>query len=165
MISNQDDTDFEQKICANIAAHGCHINFIFDPEGDDLAFAYSVGFTKTVDQPEVIVFGLPMDIMKYMINETLTQCRAGLRLNDGVRISGLLAGFDVAVRDVPPQRIEREFFNSAMWFHQKEFGDELTSAVQLVWPGSETGLFPWDKGCSEQVIAHQPALYEAKLDS
>ena len=63
---------------------------VFDPDGKQPDFAYSIGFKETVSQPEAIIFGLPRDVMKAMINETLHQCRKGLALSDGAVIEGLL---------------------------------------------------------------------------
>jgi len=157
-------TDHEREILANIDAHGCHIPYVFDPDGGRPEFAYSVGFPHSTDQGEVIVFGMPLELAGFMINETLRQCRDdGLILGDGLRISGLLKGFDVIARIVRPELIEREHFNSAMWHHVGRYGTSLTVAYQLVWPSAATGLFPWDEGCHEDVIALQPALYETSV--
>ncbi|MEZ5734798.1 MAG: DUF4262 domain-containing protein [Novosphingobium sp.] len=157
-------TDYERSIFSNVADHGCHVTYVFDNEDTDFVpFCYSAGFTKTVGQGEVIAFGLPMDVMKFMINQTLRQCREGMVLEDGKHISNLLEGFDVVARLVWPEYIEREYFNSAMWFHRCEFGSDLEQAYQLVWPGAVNGLFPWEEGCSQDVIDLQPPLYEARM--
>jgi len=153
-------TQYERKIVSNVSQYGCHVTFVFDPEHNEPDFSYSTGFTKTLRQGEVIVFGLPEDVMHSMINETMAQCLEGLTLDEGVPISGLLEGFDVVARAVCPEWIEREFFNSAMWFHRREFGSDLKAAYQLVWPSAVTGLFPWNEGCAQEVIDRQPALYQ-----
>jgi hypothetical protein len=158
-------TEYESKILANVDAFGCHVTTVFDPDGDAPSFSYSTGFCKTVSQSEVIVFGLPHGLMHSMINSTLDQCKSGLLLGEFTRIAGLLDGFDVIARSIPDYRIEREYLNSAMWFHQHEFDSTLDRAVQLVWPSSETGLFPWEVGCHRSVIEAQPALYEVGLNS
>lgn len=156
-------TDYERRIVAHVEEHGCHITYVFANEDEDFVpFSYSVGFCKTVGQGEVISFGLPMEVMKFMINGVLRQCREGLILQDGVLISGLLEGFEVVARRVLPEHIECEYFNSAMWFHRGEFGTELEAAYQLVWPGARDGLFPWEVGCAESVIQMQPPLYELR---
>jgi Domain of unknown function (DUF4262) len=164
-MSEQSLTDYELRILDNVATSGCHITSIFDPDGEEVTFAYSAGFVKTASQPEIICFGLSTDVMGFMINETLAQCLGGLELTEDVRISGLLDGHDVVAKLIPQYRIEREYFNSAMWFHEHEFETELTQAMQLIWPDSCNGLFPWEVGCARDVIDLQPALYQPRLNS
>jgi Domain of unknown function (DUF4262) len=164
-MSKQSLTVYETGILENVATSGCHITSVFDPDGEEVTFAYSAGFVKTASQPEIICFGLPTDVMGFMINETLAQCLQGLELAEGVRISGLLEGHDVVGKLIPQHRIEREYFNSAMWLHEYEFETPLTQAMQLIWPDSQNGLFPWEVGCARDVIDLQPALYQPRLHS
>ena len=157
-------TDYERLILDNIDQFGCHVTHVFDGEGEAPAFSYSTGFTHSLEQGEVIVFGLSSELMHAMVNGVMRQCRDdGLVLADGVRISGLLEGFEVAVRAIPPARIEREYLNSAMWHHLSRYGSNLTQAYQLIWPGAVDGLFPWDEGCDDYVISQQPALYQTSI--
>jgi hypothetical protein len=156
--------EFEQQLLDNVEQHGCQVNWVFDDKGREPDFAYSVGFRKTVGQPEVIIFGLKRKLMLSMINETLRQCREdGLQLSEGAVIADLIEGFDCIARRVHPSQIDEGYFNSSMWFHEREFGSELSEAFQLVWPGAVHGLYPWDEDCSADVIEQQPALYEPKV--
>ncbi|MBX9859920.1 MAG: DUF4262 domain-containing protein [Sphingomonas sp.] len=155
----------ELEIVENVRKHGCHINYVFDPDGVDPNFGYSIGFEATVDQPEVIIFGLPVKLTNYMINETLRQCRDGLKLEDGTIVDGLLEGHRCVARTVPASRIAVEYFNSAMWHFWETRGEPLGRAVQIVWPSATSGLFPWEPECSELVRDSQPALYIERLDS
>ncbi|WP_033922909.1 DUF4262 domain-containing protein [Sphingomonas sp. 37zxx] len=164
-MSGTDLSAHEKRIVENVERHGCHVNFVFDPDENEPAFCYSVGFPETVNQSEVIVFGLSQKMMHWMVNETLRQCRDGLILKDWVVIGGLLEGFECIVREISPQNLAPEYFNSALWFHRYTTGSDLASAVQLVWPGAVDGLFPWESGSSEIVCNSQPALYDRKLNS
>jgi len=154
------DTDYEREILKNVAEHGCHIRVVFDPEGDSPSHAYSAGVPETVGQPEVILFGLPNNVMHFMVNETLDQCREGLRLENGIEIEGLLDGHRCIARGVNPAFIVRDYFNSAMWLRRRLADEEPTRAFQIVWPGAIDGLFPWDPDCADDVRRLQPALYE-----
>lgn len=165
MSAARELNQFEEGILNNIRDSGCHITGVFDPDGEAPGFAYSVGFTETVGQPEVIVFGLDFQLMAAMINETLDQCRKGLVLSDGLRIADLLDGFECIARLVPAENIVVDYLNSAMWFHKRRTGEELSKAYQIVWPGAADGLFPWDDGSAQIVIDCQPALYERELNS
>lgn len=163
MKSEADLSSFERKIVENVREHGCQVNFIFDPDGEEPGFSYSIGFPQTVDQPEVITFGLPMNVMKFMINDTLRQCRAGLSLADWVVVDGLLEGHRCILREVRKENIVPEYVNSAMWYHRWSMGTPLGAVMQLVWPGAVDGLFPWEAGCAENVRSLQPALYQGAV--
>ncbi len=160
----------EREIVGNVDKHGCHLNGVFDPEGDEPNFVYSIGFTKTLEKvgipdfPEVIIFGLPGDFCGPAINQLLAMCAAGQELNEGVRLDEFFGDYDGIVRLVHPSRIEEEYLNSAMWYHRTHMDRELLKVAQLVWPDA-SGVFPWEEGCEEWVRADQPALYEPRLAS
>jgi len=155
-------SEFEQGILANIRDHGCQVNHVFDPDGVLPGKSYSIGFPEAIDQPEVIVFGLPPEVMQFMINDLLRQCREeGLSLKNGLVVSDLLEGFACIARSVQSEHIIADHFASAMWFSKHRFRTDMKEAFQLVWPSSVTGLFPWDDGVAQEVIDAQPALYEA----
>jgi hypothetical protein len=152
----------EQKCLDDVREYGCHVLQI-SAEGDDPQFSYSVGFPTSVGQPEVIVFGLKFPIMHNMINEMRKQCAEGLEIEDGIRIADLIEGFDCVARRVVCADAIKEHFGWAIWYHRRQQGTALTEAYQLVWPGKVQGLYPWDEGCDDHVIAQQPALYEVRL--
>lgn len=154
-------TPFEEDIIEKVRTHGCMVLHVFDPERKEPDFSYSIGFPETVAQPEVIVFGLDKKLMLSMINETLRQCsEEGLSLADGLRISGLIEGFDCIAREITGQAAIDEHFGSAIWYHRTQRGEELQRAFQLIWPGAQQGLYPWDEGCAADVSEWQPPLYE-----
>ncbi len=153
-------SEMEQSIVDNVAKHGCFIMSVFDPDGDEPDFSYSIGFEQTARQGEVIVFSLPKNLRVSMINEIRAQIAGGLELADGLAISGLLQGFDCVMRAIDDDDAIREHFGSAIWFNRRFGSGEMNRAFQIVWPGAQQGLFPWDEGCSQTVIDDQPALYE-----
>lgn len=180
-----DVTGHEQQILDNIEEFGCHITVVSPPDEDEPEdepyedeiapdfdddeeggerFAYSVGFPATVKQPEVIVFGFSTELSAAVINGVLDMCREGLVLEDWKEIDGLLKGHRCVIREVEPECIVPYYFNSAIWYGE-ETGHEMTRAMQLVWPGVDDGLFPWDKGCSELVRDLQTPLYRTSLNS
>lgn len=160
----------EQQILDNIEEFGCHITVVTPPDDADEEdeteerFAYSVGFRTTVSQPEVIVFGFSTELSAAVINGVLDMCREGLVLEDWKEIDGLLKDHPCIVREVEPEFLVPYYFNSAMWYAEHE-REEMTRAMQIVWPGVDDGLFPWDKGCSDAVRDLQPPLYRTSLNS
>lgn len=156
-------SDFEKRIISNIEQHGCQVNHVFDPDGNDPGFSYSIGFPTSVGQPEAIVFGLRSEVMHFMINELLDQCEAGLIMSDGGRVSGLLEGVDCELREVIPAKIKVENFSSAIWYARACIGEPMKRAFQVVWPGAVDKLYPWDEGADREVVRLQPQLYEGSV--
>jgi hypothetical protein len=151
------------RIIANVSDDGCHVVSVFDPEDDAKSFAYSVGFWESVDQPEVIILGLPSQMGVFAVNEVYRQCEAGLMLSDGQRIEGLLEEYDVTcmARLVDKQHLIPEYLNSALWYHYLRTGKPLDAAYQLVW--TYEGVWPWDAEASAELLEDQPQLYSGIL--
>ena len=158
-VSERPLSEFEQRIFENSEKSGCQVNTIFDPDGEEPTFSYSIGFPVTVNQPEVIVFGLKNEVMHGMINALLDKCRQGLTLRDGLVIDDLLDGYNCVARAVVNDYIVDDYFASAIWYEKYRTGDEMKEAYQIVWPGVHQRMFPWDEGCDQLVIDCQPALY------
>jgi len=51
-------TEYEQDIVDNVEEHGWQATYVFDPDGDEPTFAYSIGFPKTLNCPDFIIIGL-----------------------------------------------------------------------------------------------------------
>ena len=155
--------EIEQKIVDSVREHGCFVMSVFDPDQKEPDFSYSIGFPETVSQSEVIVFSLPRDLRISMVNEIWRQIsEEGLALSDGLRIYDLLQGHDCIAREITDLDAIEEHFGSAIWYHRRFRSEELTRAFQIVWPGAQQRLFPWDEGCVEDVIEMQPALYSKR---
>jgi hypothetical protein len=155
--------EYESRIVEDVKNHGCHIISVFDSEEASPPYSYSVGFWETVGQPEVIIAGLSAVMGVFAINETLRQCREGLRLIDGQRIDDLFEEFDVTcvARAVDERNLVSAYFNSAIWYHSMRTGQPLQEAVQLVW--SYEGLYPWDEGAPVELFEDQPLLYSGTV--
>ena len=156
-------SDIEQGMVDNIERHGCSIMSVFDPDGVEPEFSYSIGFERTLDQPEVIVFSLPKALRASMINEIRRQVvESEFKLADEAKIFGLLEGFHCIAREILDPAAIAEHFGSAIWYNSRFGSGEIDRAFQIVWPGAHQGLFPWQEGCMQDVIDDQPALYDRK---
>ncbi len=147
-------TEYEQEILDAVDEHGWFCTAVFDPDGAAPDFAYTVGFTRTLDLPEFIMFGLPLKTLHGILWDVFRALKAGRAPEDGQRWSDLIEGYDCMLRRVHPTQVIREHFNSALWFR----GDQPLTAFQVVWPDRD-GRFPWDPGCAQGVRDDQPALY------
>jgi hypothetical protein len=130
------EEDRDRKLLADIEEIGWHVILI--PEGDDgPPFAYTIGLFRTFEHPEIIIFGLDLDLMHQMINLIGEEIRQGRRFSDGESASGILEGYDVRFLHV---------------------GDAF-AILQCLWPDRQ-GRFPTDAGYAEPLRARQPLLAE-----
>lgn len=153
--------EYRERLLANIEQHGWQFTFVFDPDGYDANFAYTVGFPKSINAPELIVCGLPKNLMSNMLWEMYRKIENGETLRDGARWSDLLEGFECVTKRAVRSDLFDEWVLSSVW-HWKHCGNDGNPDVyQIVWPGAQDGLFPWEEGCQQSVIDAQPALWMA----
>ncbi len=158
-MSSTDLRDYESKLLGNIEEFGWQATSVFDPDGAEPGFTYSIGFTSRVQAPEFIVFGLDTELMHSMLWQVFRQLMDGKAATDGSRWSDVLEGVDCIAKAVHPDNIIPEYLNSAIWYWHHTGHEGTPPVSQLVWPGKLDGLFPWDDGCNEIVREVQPALY------
>jgi hypothetical protein len=145
------EEDREQKLVSDIEEVGWHVIMI--PEDDEgPALAYSIGLFQTFGHPEIIVFGLDLEVMHHVINLIGEEVRRGQRFADGQTASGIIEGYDVRFLDVA-RRHYPERFGYARWYYK---GDDFP-ALQCLWPDKQ-GRFPTGAYYAEPLRACQPLL-------
>jgi Domain of unknown function (DUF4262) len=132
-------TGGDAQMRADIATYGWHVvKVLEDDEGP--AFAFTIGLWKRFEHPELIVFGLPLEIMHQMLYA------AGLDYDD------ILEGYSCTFRPVPRRRYE-EYLGSARWYYES---DDFP-ALQLIWPDREH-RYPWATPAEAWIRTAQPVL-------
>jgi len=150
--------ELEQRMVEKVDEHGCFIMAVFDPDHEIPDFAYSIGFSKSLGQGDVLISGLDLDMMKRLLNDAYALCRDGFRLADFVRTSELFSAIDCVVREIAEEHLRGEYMTSALWYAESIHGEPFMSAYQLVWP-DKAGLFPWEDGFAESLIGAQLELW------
>ena len=150
---------YEQKLFSVVEEHGWQFTFVFDPKGLEPDFGYSIGFTSTLNAPEFVIFGLPRNLMNNMLWEIYNQIEKGAVPADGMRWQDLLEGFDCISRKATHKELHTKFTVSADWYWKEKGNSGNPEVYQIVWPGAQDGLFPWDNGCAQDVIDAQPRLW------
>ncbi|PKM46855.1 MAG: hypothetical protein CVV05_00115 [Gammaproteobacteria bacterium HGW-Gammaproteobacteria-1] len=158
MCANYDDCEccadgheaVQQKIEDNIREHGVAIIFTQTEAAETiLNLAYTIGLAD-IGHPEVLVFALPAESAHMILNDIATRAReVALPMNE--RLDDL-ANLPLILKPVAPS-IAAEYIVQA----NARAGRELP-ALQLVWPDAR-GLFPWEEGFEQRLLAAQPHLY------
>ncbi len=125
-----------------------------EPSGKP-GFAYSTGGYESYSAPEIIVFGLNVDLMHHMINIFFDKWNKGTRFQTGQEYEGFLEGFPVVFSVCAKSAVD-DYATWTDWYYERE----PFPLWQMIWPGSGCGLFPWDYDCPEDVTASQPDLTE-----
>ncbi|MES2703536.1 MAG: DUF4262 domain-containing protein [Bacteroidota bacterium] len=115
-------------------------------------FAYTIGLWKNYNHPEIISFGLTLDMLHAIINDAGEMVKDKKALNTYVPYSDFLEKSDVQFIPVDPRSI-RDYFGWAVWFNQ---GADFP-AMQMVW-NDRNNKFPWDPEYQEEFKFRQPLL-------
>jgi hypothetical protein len=145
----------ETVINENVSKYGWHAALIQASENEP-SFAYSIGFFKTYQQPEVIVFGLPHDLMHGMLCDYEKMLKSGSPPVPGERISSMLEGYDCIFKLIDKSHY-RSYLGYGLWFNQ---GDQFP-VLQCFWPDKQ-GFFPWEALCQTGIKKAQPLLFLPK---
>jgi hypothetical protein len=145
------EDDRERKVVTDIEEFGWHVAMIME-EDDGPSFAYSIGLFQNFGHPEIIIFGLDVEVLHGMINIIGEEVRQGRRYADGESASGVLEGFDVRFQVVARGHYH-EHLGYARWFYK----DDDFSVLQCLWPDRQ-GRFPADPGFPESLLSRQPSL-------
>lgn len=119
------------------------------------AFAYSMGLYENFHHPEIVVFGLNLDLMHRLINLAGERIREGQKYEEGQEYGDFLEGYPCVFRRVNPSRYDG-LLNFTIWYYE---GSHFP-VLQLVWP-DKAGLFSWDEGFDERFRNDQPSLGNA----
>lgn len=149
MPSQEDFDRVHRKVAGDVAGELGWSAIGVMPDGDgSYPFTYTVGLTETRDHAELIVWGLNPGLAHGVLGCAIELIDAGAALADGDRYEGVLAGYDVLVRDVADP--ESRPLNLARGYN----GGRPVKAVQILWPDSQ-GRFPGEPGCEESCEASQ----------
>ncbi len=147
----------QQKIRSDIAEVGWHVvRVLEDAEGP--GFAYSIGFGPTLDHPEVVAFGLPLESMHVIVNLIGAEIRNGHVFRGGDATPSILEGHPVAFRDVSSTHYD-DYLSQAATYYEADHRE--LRVVQCFWPDANS-RFPWDDGVEPSCSDSQPTLSTQK---
>jgi hypothetical protein len=116
-------------------------------------FVYSIGLFKRFGHPEIICFGLKVEVTAAIINHACDLIKTGEHLKTGKLYRGFLEGYNIQFVEVDKEHYHN-YVGYAGWFYNKSFDFPL---LQLVWPDKQH-KFPWDKDFNPDWKFKQPLL-------
>lgn len=151
MPAARDEQD--QKFLDIIELHGWHVTLVHADE-ENPRFAYSSGIHALTGKPELIVFGLPNEVAHAVINGYGKRLRAGEIFAPGDFVRGFLEGHPITFISVEDEDLIKEHATWTDWFYE----GLPFPLLQLVYPDSKSGAFPWQPDYREEWHWHQPLL-------
>lgn len=143
---------YEINILRHIEEFGCSITSVFDPEGAQPRFSYSIGISRSCGAPELIVVGLNPELGKWIVNEYYRRASTGETFSPDVLYAGFLDGFPVKFAPVAREH-RQEYMCSSCWL----YGGPDFEALQLIWPGTD-GTWPDGPSAPDWMRTNQPVL-------
>ncbi len=140
------------RLLADVAQKGWHV--VASAGGGLPASAFSAGFFRSFDHPEVALFGLAAEPLAAALRGIAERVRAGERFDDGDLADGVLDDRPVAFRRIVSHHYPAHL-GYAVWYH----GGPRFPALQCVW-SDPNGHFPWERWFPRELREAQPILFE-----
>ena len=148
--------EVDARVQNDIQRHGWHVVLV-PPEQDSPGWAHTIGLWERYRHPELLVFGSEPRVLTGLLNTLGERVRGGRRFAAGEQEEGVLQGLPFAFRAIAPRWIG-VFLGNAAWHYRSE----SVPVLQGFWP-DRAGRFPWDAGCTREVVDEQPPLEAAEL--
>jgi Domain of unknown function (DUF4262) len=116
------------------------------------SFSYSIGLWQRFQHPEIICFGLKIDLMHALINDVAEIIKRGEKIETARNYTTLFNNLDAQFLSIDPRNVG-DYFGLAL----KYYKCDLITAMQLVWPDN-ANRFPWEADFQENLIYKQPLL-------
>ncbi|HEX8425035.1 DUF4262 domain-containing protein [Hymenobacter sp.] len=145
------DAEAEKKIISDVEQYGSHIGQV-NSNGYSPSFSYTIGLFKSYGYPELICFGLSLDLLHSVLwsgKELLDKYPAP---DQSLGYPDFLGDYDVRLLTVD-KAWYKDYFGYAKWF----YGNWNFPALQIVWPDKQA-LFPWEEGFNPNWKFGQPLL-------
>jgi hypothetical protein len=122
-------------------------------------WAFTVGLTQSFNQPEVVVFGLPPEVMHEMVELLAQAAASGETFRHGFRTDAVLETFTCELRTVDPA------WHAFLLGPVKHFyADEPPTMLQCMWPDKQ-GKLPHEEGYDVAYKQRQAQLELADADA
>ena len=148
------DTTIQEGVASDIDEYGWHVIKVLEGEETEPAFAYSIGFKRSLGHPEIIMVGLDLDLMHSVINDIGDQIKKGRQFSAGERVADLLEGYDCMF-----SRMDERWYDDYLGQALEFYGDDLFEMLQCLWP-DRNGHFPGEPDFAPQLRMRQPLLSE-----
>ena len=115
------------------------------------AYGYTVGLHSSYRHPELVVIGLPIEVMTELLALACDRVRTGEHFAASMQITDITE-HPIAMRNVLPEQVAARLKVTCDFYGHADF-----PALQLVW-ADDRGLYPWSMGATTAQWLAQPLL-------
>jgi len=145
-------SDVDQKLLADIAQYGWHVMRVLETPQTP-GWAYSIGLYKNFGHPEILVFGLDLELMHFMINTIGEGAQQGKHFESDQKYADLIETYLCTLREV-----KRKWYSTFLGFADWYYAGTHYPVLQCFWPDFESH-YPWDPEFDQQLLWAQPQLF------
>ena len=138
-------SDVMEKVEDDIKKHGWHVLSVFSQDAP--SFSYSIGFTETLDHPEIIISGLDTSLMHSLINDIGQLIKNGQRFTNNQLSEEVIKGYPVKFSKISELN-KKDYLRAAVSIYSIEKFD----ALQCIWPDKE-GKFQEESNTAQEVLS------------
>lgn len=121
-------------------------------EEDKPLYVTSVGLHKTLSFPEIVIFGLPVEISHRIINSIGLQLKNGRVIKKRTPYTDIIEDYKVMFLEIDRKK-RRPYFDLVEDFYE----DNKVPVVQMIW-SDEANHLPWEEGFDTNLVPIQPVL-------
>jgi hypothetical protein len=144
--------DGDRQLLRDVRDVGWHVVLIPE-EGGTPGWAFSVGLYSSFSAPEVIVFGLDLDVAHHLINTVGESAKSGSPATEQEVRTELIDQYACTFRTVA-QQWYKPFMGAACWYYRST----KFPLLQCLWP-DRSGHYPWSRDFQKSWKWAQPLLY------
>lgn len=146
-----DRNELLEKTKLNIEKFGLQVIKV-NSKGYNPSFVYSVGLWKSYNHPEIICFGLPVDLGHAIINDVAEIIKKDGRIKINEDYDNIFKDSKATFLKVDERNIE-DYFGVAL----EHYKDKRFEALQLIWT-DRNDKFPWEENFEKEFLYKQPLL-------
>lgn len=140
-----------KEIQDKIDQYGC---YIIQVESDDYlpAYAYTIGLFQRFKHPEIICFGLSIELLGNLLNDVCASIKDGSPLHAGTLYEEFIKNYPIQFLTVDKSYHSDYMAICNIFYHTDDY-----PTLQMVWPDRQP-LFPWEEGFNPDWKFKQPLL-------
>ena len=144
----------DRRLLRDVRDSGWHVVLVPEEDGTP-GWAFSVGLYSSFSAPEVIVFGLDLDVSHHLINTVGEWAKSGSPATEYQSRPDLIDEYVCTFRTVAPQWY-KPFVGAACWYYRSA----NFPLLQCLWP-DRSSRYPWSRDFQKSWKWAQPLLYNS----